>query len=624
MIGSPSPWGGRSMRVRLVSLVLTAVVCLCVALGVASPASANMHLPVVTSVSPVGGSVSGGTLLTVSGKRFKETSQVTVGGAPARIVVVSADSVQVIAPPGRSVGPGSVRVTTREGTSAPNSDAAFLYIAVPVVTSLTPSEGPGDVAQKVSIRGTHLEGTRAVTFNGVPGTELLVVSSTEVQVLAPPARHEGNADVRITTNGGTSVPSPAATFKYAELHMVTLPRQHGWLPFGLIGVLSWCVWLIRRYLSRHRYDAVFNSFTTTTSVIVPVYREDPNVLKRCLQSWLKECPTEIVLVVDDRDIGLLDLLSQWDFANVRVLQWRHRGKRGALGAGVRAAAGEVVVFADSDTSWRPGLLRAIQRPFVDSTVGGVGSRQHVHLPDSSIWRRIAYWMLNCRYLDYVPAMSRRGSVACLSGRTAAYRRSLITPLLPALEHEMFLGRECVAGDDGRLTWLVLAAGYKTVHQATAEADSMFPGELRAFVLQRIRWSRNSYRCYLTAAAQGWLWRQPLVTQVTVLQILLTPVTMGATIWYGMRWIQSGGWLVLFVVLVWGVLGRALRALSHLQERPRDVILAPVMALVIAVIALPIKLLAGLTMNRQGWLTRVDTARVLGQAEITEKNSVSVS
>src|SRR3954453_8003185 len=97
-----------------------------------------------------------------------------------------------------------------------------------------------------------------------------------------------------------------------------------------------------------------------------------------------------------------------------------------------------------------------------------------------------------------PAMPRRGGFACLSGRPAAYRREVILPLLPALERELFLGRECVAGDDGRLTWLVLAAGYRTMPQDNAQADSMFPGELRAFFRQRIRWSRNSYRCYLTA------------------------------------------------------------------------------------------------------------------------------
>ena len=206
-------------------------------------------------------------------------------------------------------------------------------------------------------------------------------------------------------------------------------------------------------------------------------------------------------------------------------------------------------------------------PFVDPRSAGVGSRQHVYLPHTDVWRRVAYWLLNTRYLDYVPAMSRRGaSPACPGGRRPTAARP-ITPLLPALEHEIFLGRECVAGDDGRLTWLVLAAGYQTVHQASAQADSMFPADPLAFVRQRVRWSRNSYRCYLTALSQGWLWRQPFITQVTVLQILLTPITMGAAICYGSRWISEGGWIAVAIVLGWAVAGRALRAMSHLMENP---------------------------------------------------------
>ena len=235
---------------------------------------------------------------------------------------------------------------------------------------------------------------------------------------------------------------------------------------------------------------------------------------------------------------------------------------------------------------------------------------------SDIRRRVAYWLLNTRYLDYVPAMSRRGGVACLSGRTAAYRRSAITPLMPALEHEIFLGRECVAGDDGRLTWLVLAAGYRTVYQASAQADSMFPDSWAAFVKQRVRWSRNSYRTYLTALAQGWLWRQPLITQVTVLQVLVTPLTMGAAVFYTAAWAISGPVWAPAAALGWAVLGRGLRGLSHLRENPRDVTIMPLMALVVAGIALPVKICAAFTMNRHGWLTRTDAGRVQGQGEIT--------
>jgi hyaluronan synthase len=376
------------------------------------------------------------------------------------------------------------------------------------------------------------------------------------------------------------------------------------------------VWFIRRYLSHHHYREVVNNFRCSTSLVVPVYREDPDVLERCLKTWLAEMPDEIILVVDDHDILLLGRLRDLNVPTVRVVAWRHTGKRDALGIGVRLAIGEVIVFCDSDTSWRPGMLAALQMPFVDPRVGGVGSRQHVYLPDSDVRRRVAYWMLNTRYLDYVPAMSRGGGVACLSGRTAAYRRSAILPLMPALEREMFLGRRCVAGDDGRLTWLVLASGHRTVHQASAQADSMFPDSWQAFAQQRVRWSRNSYRCYLTAMAQGWLWRQPLITQITVLQVLLTPVTMGAAVLY----LVNGsllGWQILLLALTWAVVGRAIRGYSHLREHPREIVLVPLVALVVAIVALPVKLWAAITMNRHGWLTRVDGDRVHGQSEIQQ-------
>ena len=137
----------------------------------------------------------------------------------------------------------------------------------------------------------------------------------------------------------------------------------------------------------------------------------------------------------------------------------------------------------------------------------------------------------------------------------------------------------------------------------------------AFLRQRIRWSRNSYRCYLTALSQGWLWRQPFITQVTVLQILLTPISMGAAIWYGSRWISEGGWIAVAIVLGWAVAGRALQRPVAPDGEPREIVLAPLVAVTIAVIALPIKTWAALTMNKQGWLTRQEGQRVQGQAEI---------
>jgi hyaluronan synthase len=374
------------------------------------------------------------------------------------------------------------------------------------------------------------------------------------------------------------------------------------MPLGLAGIFVWLLWLIRAILSRFAKPIV-NDFRTSVSVVVPAYREDPDILLECLQTWLEQGPMEIIIVPDVDDVEVQRRLREVHDRRVRVLVIEHRGKRSALGVGIRAARGEVVVLVDSDTRWQPGLLAAVQMPFADPSVGGVGTQQNVYQRTSSIWRRVADWLVNLRYYDYVPAMGRAGAVACLSGRTAAYRRSAIVPVLENLENEFFLGRRCIAGDDGRLTWLVLASGYRTVHQSSARALSMFPSSFRAFVKQRVRWSRNSYRCYLTALWKGWLWRVPLVTKITVLQILLTPVTMGMALGYLLfsRLELTARGVVL--VLIWLLVGRGIRGYSHLRRHPQEILLLPVLALVVITVSLPIKLFALVTMNKQGWLTR---------------------
>jgi len=374
------------------------------------------------------------------------------------------------------------------------------------------------------------------------------------------------------------------------------------LPLGIVGVLSWSVWVIRVTLSKF-YRPVPAGYRTTTSVVVPAYREDPDILERCLRSWLAAGPTEVIIVPDVDDTQVIARLQSVADPRLRVIPFAHEGKRSALGVGIRAATSEVVVLTDSDTQWEPGLLDAIEAPFEDPNVAGVGTRQNVYMADTSVWRRVADWMIDIRYLDYVPSQSRAFAVACLSGRTAAYRRSAVLPELGHMEHEFFLGRLCISGDDGRLTWLMLAAGHRTVYQSTARTLSMFPDQPWPFFKQRLRWSRNSYRCYLTAIWKGWLWRQPLITQLTVLQFMFTPLTMGIALGYLAHWVFHTHEYVATIALAWLLFGRSIRGLSHLRRRPQDIVVLPLVALATILVAMPVKTFAFLTMNRQGWLTR---------------------
>lgn len=179
------------------------------------------------------------------------------------------------------------------------------------------------------------------------------------------------------------------------------------MPLGIAGAFVWGLWLYRAVLSRFAKPVV-NNYRTTVSVVVPAYREDASILLDCLDTWLAQDPTEVIIVPDVEDTEVLRRLAQVTDSRVRVLAFEHRGKRSALGVGIRAATSELVVLVDSDTRWEPGLLAAVQMPFVDPAVGGVGTQQNVYQRRTSVWRRIADWLVNLRYYDYVPAMGRAG------------------------------------------------------------------------------------------------------------------------------------------------------------------------------------------------------------------------
>lgn len=387
------------------------------------------------------------------------------------------------------------------------------------------------------------------------------------------------------------------------------------LPFGYLGIVSWGFWIVRKILAATSRP-VRNDYRTTTTVVVPSFHEDPDVLLRCLQTWVRQGPSRIIIVLDVADVEAQRRIEALQLPTVEVVMFHHRGKRSALGVGIRMVDTELIVFVDSDTAWEDGMLDAVQMPFIDPAVGAVSTRQNVYLPKSSIWRRVADWIIDLRYTDYAPAMGRFGGIICASGRTAAYRRSVIQPRVEDLEHEMFFGKECIAGDDGRMTWLVLSQGFRVAHQDSARALSMFPGTFRAFVKQRVRWSRNSFRCYLTAIRHGWVFKVPLISQITMMQILLTPFTMFVALAYIALSVRAEHPLLgLGLAIVWLFVGRGIRGMSHLWRRPEDIVLLPLVTVVIIFVALPIKVYALFTMNKQGWLTRsADSQGGEGQSE----------
>ncbi|TFW63165.1 phospholipase [Bradyrhizobium sp. MOS001] len=167
--------------------------------------------PSITSISPTGGPLGGGTIVTITGANLSGATVVTFGAtAAAGFTVNSATQITATSPAG--AGTVDIRVTTVGGTSAMSAADQFSYAATPAVTSVAPNAGLLAGGTSVTITGTALSGATAVKFGATNATSFTVNSATSITAVSPAGA--GTVDVTVTTPGGTSATSASDQFSY--------------------------------------------------------------------------------------------------------------------------------------------------------------------------------------------------------------------------------------------------------------------------------------------------------------------------------------------------------------------------------------------------------------------------
>jgi hypothetical protein len=181
-------------------------------------ASAQVHpmsrpAPVVSGLSPSSGPASGGTKVTITGAGFPvgqpNVVKVAFGAAIAQVVAVpSSTQIVVTAPPATlssgatassDAGPVQVTVTVDGATSRLGPNSVFDEVAtasssgssspaLPTVAGIGPSgvNVAGGVTVIVYGDGFSASDPPSVTFGGVPGTGVKVLSTFELSVVVPP------------------------------------------------------------------------------------------------------------------------------------------------------------------------------------------------------------------------------------------------------------------------------------------------------------------------------------------------------------------------------------------------------------------------------------------------------
>ena len=193
--------------------------------GTSTTSSADQYTyiafrPVVSSLNPNTGPITGAFTVTITGANLFGATGVSFDGTAATNFTVNSPTQITATAPAHSAGVVDVTVTTAGGTSATSANDHFTYnVFPPTVTSISPSSGTTSGGTTVTINGTNLLGSTTVMFGSVAATSFTVVSTSQITAVTPPEL-SGVVNVTVTSAQGTSTITAADQYTYVAFQPV--------------------------------------------------------------------------------------------------------------------------------------------------------------------------------------------------------------------------------------------------------------------------------------------------------------------------------------------------------------------------------------------------------------------
>ena len=247
--------------------------------------------------------------------------------------------------------------------------------------------------------------------------------------------------------------------------------------WSLVAVVVWCYAgypCVVAAQARFRPRPVLSSALPTqpmVTVVVAVRNERIHLARRVENILNQNYPADrlnMLLVCNGSADGSAEIARQLALSEDRLRVTTSdpdQGKAGALNAGVAAASGDVVVFADARQTFAPDAVARLVEPFADPAIGAVTGRLLVDRGKLAPVEGVRfYWGLETRLRD---AESRSGSVVGATGAIYAIRR-LLFPGVPA---DLIL-------DDVYVPMRIAMQGHRVVMAASALAHDVPAGNQR--------------------------------------------------------------------------------------------------------------------------------------------------
>ena len=158
--------------------------------------------PAISAVEPTEGPAEGGVLVAVSGENLRPESQVWFDDTPSAVVSYGGPNGITVKLPAGQVGPADVKLIT-PGHDPSVLEGGFTYteLGPPILTSVSPQEGPVDGGLMVAIVGENLRPTTTIRFGGTAATDHFYGGPDGMTVVLPAGSGPGAVDVALVTPG---------------------------------------------------------------------------------------------------------------------------------------------------------------------------------------------------------------------------------------------------------------------------------------------------------------------------------------------------------------------------------------------------------------------------------------
>jgi len=255
--------------------------------------------------------------------------------------------------------------------------------------------------------------------------------------------------------------------------------------FYVYGGYCLLLWILSLFVQKKDNNSV--NFFPTVTFFIPAYNEEKIIRRKIENSLAIDYPKEKIEIVISSD-GSFDnteqIVSEYINKGIKFFKESKRGgKNNLINKFFTKMTGDVIVFSDANSIYRPDAIKNLVKKFLDPEVGCICGKL-VYIDDSGSLvgkGESLYFKYESMLKNYE---SNFGAVVTGNGAIYAIRRSLFSPLPNEVPNDFAHPLE------------VRSRGFKVVYEPSAIAEEKATSSIKEEFSRRVRIVIRSFSAFI--------------------------------------------------------------------------------------------------------------------------------